>query len=132
MDTTVSLDWNEAAVRERLTRELLLRTRIATDYVWSTTRDNINVPVVRDNRGNVERSSPGEFPRRDTGLLQNTLAQFTYVANNEIVGVVQSVEDYAPPLESGTEKMEPRSFLRRTLLETRVMIRQMIVGRKIR
>jgi HK97 gp10 family phage protein len=65
-------------------------------------------------RGITHRASaPGESPATDTGRLVQS-GRTTYDAA-ELVGVVSFSTDYAEKLELGTERMEPRPFLRPAL-----------------
>jgi HK97 gp10 family phage protein len=55
-------------------------------------------------------SAPGEPPASDTGRLIGSLVTEYDEAN--LTGRVRAAAEHAMPLELGTEKMEPRPFLR--------------------
>lgn len=54
-------------------------------------------------------SSPGEFPNRDTGILQ---AHLTSSLTGPLEAEVKSEAPYSAALEFGSSKMEARPFLR--------------------
>lgn len=60
-----------------------------------------------------QASAPGEAPASDTGRLVNSLE--TRYDTEALSGTVVTTVDYGPMLEYGTEKMEPRPFLRPAL-----------------
>ncbi len=93
---------------------------------------NIRIPVRRivGPRGGVQviRSKPGEFPRADTVELMRTLiTDVTSITPAIVDGSVGSPKDYSVFLELNLN----RSFLRRTLLEERETIKNILVGQSI-
>jgi len=73
-------------------------------------------------RGGVEHraSAPGEPPASDTGRLVSSI-QTKYDVQN-LTGSVTASAVYAAPLEFGTQKMEPRPFLRPAMANKRADI----------
>jgi len=67
-----------------------------------------------------QRSAPGEPPAVDTGRLLNSIR--TEFDEKEMVGRVIASTGYAGYLEFGTQKMEPRPFMRPSLENQRDMI----------
>lgn len=64
-----------------------------------------------------QASAPGEPPASDTGRLVNSI-RTTYSAD-KLVGTVVAGTEYAPALEYGTQRMEPRPFMRPALAAKR-------------
>lgn len=60
-----------------------------------------------------QASAPGEPPASDTGRLVNSIA--TNYEPDKLMGIIQFGTEYAPFLEFGTQKMEPRPFARPAL-----------------
>lgn len=58
-------------------------------------------------------SAPGEAPASDTGRLANSID--TSYEDRGLTGIVHVRAEYAPFLEFGTIKMEPRPFMRPAL-----------------
>lgn len=54
-------------------------------------------------------SKPGEYPNRDTGVLQGGLET---QRTGSVTAEVRSSAPYAAALEFGTSKMEPRPYMR--------------------
>jgi HK97 gp10 family phage protein len=62
-------------------------------------------------------SSPGNPPRTDTGTLINSIrTKFMY---ENLTGIVNAGARYAAPLEFGTQRIEPRPFMRPALANKR-------------
>lgn len=57
-----------------------------------------------------QASAPGEAPASDTGRLVASIR--TEYENNNLVGRVVASTNYAAHLEFGTQRMQPRPFLR--------------------
>jgi phage gpG-like protein len=66
------------------------------------------------------RSKPGEPPHKDHGTLRTSIA--VDVNEAELVGRVGTNLPYGKHLELGTKRMAARPFLRRSLLENREKI----------
>lgn len=60
-----------------------------------------------------QASAPGEAPASDTGRLVNSIT--TNYEPDKLSGTIQFGTEYAPYLEYGTQKMEPRPFARPAL-----------------
>lgn len=66
--------------------------------------------------GKHQASAPGEAPASDTGRLVNS--RTVDLSEGQLQARLTYRTAYAAALELGTEKMEPRPFLRRALAET--------------
>lgn len=70
-------------------------------------------------------SAPGEPPASDTGTLVNSIA--TEYDQAALTGQVVVRAPYGPYLEFGTQKMEPRPFLRPAVANVRAKAVKLIV-----
>ncbi len=79
------------------------------------TKDDISVPVERDEEGGVQRSLPGEHPRTDTGDLLAHVESLSDIEGDMDVLTVWSSREERPEvptlLQTGTNKMEPRPYM---------------------
>lgn len=75
-------------------------------------------------------SLPGEPPHVDTGRLRQSLQPSVVREGNTIRGSVSTNVEYAPHLEYGTSKMEPRPFMRSTLAEQAEAVKQIMKNGK--
>lgn len=74
-------------------------------------------------------SSPGEFPHRRTGALQQSIRVGVIDARRRAVtGQFGSDLDYATYLELGTSRMAPRPFLRPTIQRGKKYIMRFFEG----
>lgn len=73
-----------------------------------------------------QASAPGEAPASDTGTLVNRIT--TDFEENNLVGRVSARTEYASFLEFGTQRMEPRPFMRPALENQRSYIEGVIKG----
>lgn len=74
-------------------------------------------------------SAPGEPPAVRTGRLRNSIKYRVLGRGVNLSGVVGTQVEYAPHLEFGTSKMEPRPFLRPTYERERKTIKAILGGR---
>lgn len=82
---------------------------VGARYLVSKIQRNINTST--RSKG---PSSPGEFPHKDTGKLQQSIREES--TGPMSVGVGTNL-DYGKDLELGTDKVAARPFLRRTFSE---------------
>lgn len=120
--TVMPIDWNDHDIRERARKAAMRGVIRATEAVRNEAISLIlNSPktgrVYR--RGGVEHiaSAPGEPPASDTGRLVNSIETVYDVL--QLSGIVRCTVAYGPFLEYGTQKMEPRPFLRPAVANTR-------------
>lgn len=109
------LDWFGLKVTQSLRQQTLVKLKAAGDHLLAKTKDNISIDVVRLAGGKVIRSKPGEYPRRDTKRLQQTLRGALDLKALE--ARVESPMDYALKLEAQGVKGGDRPWLTRTLQE---------------
>lgn len=65
------------------------------DDVAADLRKALSVPVGRDSRGRVTvRSKPGEYPRKETGLLQSTVQSLTWQTGRAQLHGMVSTDTY--------------------------------------
>ena len=110
------------------------RVRTACVYLQSKVRQNISVPVTYSTgpRGGkiVNRSKPGEYPRRETGDLKKAISISTKVYSPvQITGYVTvdlKIAPYGKPLEES--KWLNRFYLLRTYYENFGVIQKMMTG----
>ncbi len=74
-------------------------------------------------------SAPGDPPAQRTGTLRGSIAYEVRSFLGGYEAVVGSPEKYAPMLEFGTYRMEPRPFVRPALAEIQGELRRIIGGR---
>lgn len=77
-----------------------------------------------------QASAPGEPPASDTGRLVNSIT--TNYEPDKLTGRIQFGTEYAPFLEFGTQKMEPRPFARPALVTMQQEIVDGIVAEVVR
>ena len=120
--------WFGNIVQNSLRQQMLLKLKRSGDHVLAKTRENISTDVVRLAGGVVVRSKVGEYPRRDTKRLYQTLNVKMNAAALEVR--VESPMDYALKLEAQGTKGGDRPFLTRTLREELPVV-QAIMDRPI-
>ena len=116
--SSYSLDWFGKQVYARIDQEIGRRVGVATSLLRKRILFNISLPVKRTigPKGGtvVERSKPGEFPRRDTALLMGTMMSgVARVTPGVHEGYVGTPLDYGVLLEMRMD----RSFLLRTFFQ---------------
>lgn len=116
------VNWFGSQVTRSLQEQTLLKLGRAGKFVRDKTRANISIDVERLPSGNVIRSKPGEFPRRDTTRLYRTLRHNLYTRTLEVR--VESPEPYALTLEQNLD----RAFLTRTLREELPAVRTIMTS----
>ena len=79
--------------------------------------------------GPIERSKPGEPPRKQTGRLRASVTR--EISEPDLEARVGTNVDYGRYLELGTKRgVLPRPWLRRALAETQTQINQILSGLK--
>lgn len=130
----VRIEWFIKEVSDKIALSAKQRTKIATELTKARVVKNISKPVGRKQGRNSKgqftkkniaiRSKPGEFPRADTTLLMKTIfAEVKEIRPGVWDGFVGTPLDYGLILE-----LTDRSFLLRTLMETRGRIRRIMTG----
>lgn len=119
--------WFDRQVKTRFRMEFRERLEIAGKYLQDRTRQNISVPVTRGVTGSVTgRSKPGEFPRKDSGALVDSIYMEIIEGEDGQEFVVGTDLDYGMILE--TDPSLNRGFLRRTLNEEQKEITRILTG----
>lgn len=107
-------------VSPTITAEMERRVAMATGHLHAEITKTIS-------KSGPPRSKPGEPPHVDTGALRQSLQPSGPIRDgNKIRGTVSTSSEYAPHLEYGTSKMEPRPFLRPTLAEQTEAIKHIL------
>lgn len=95
----------------------------STRFLQYRIKQNISRPVVRTAEG-VQRSVPGEFPRKDSGDLRASVrVRFTKQGRKVVEGEVFTDMEYASPLETRMN----RSFMERTMRESAPILKRMLL-----
>lgn len=81
------------------------------------------VQKMKSNLSQSGDSQPNEFPASDTGTLRSSI----FAEVKELVATIGSTDPKAIYLETGTTKMEPRPFLKRTILENKREILEILL-----
>lgn len=111
----MAVDFNQNAILARIRRsvmpEIVRATEQARQEAISLIQNGEKSGRIYKHRGIEHRASaPGEAPASDTGTLVNNIA--TSYDHNNLTGTLSVNVVYGLMLEFGTEKMEPRPFLR--------------------
>ena len=77
----------------------------------------LSKPGTGETYGNHRASAPGDPPAPDTGQLRMAIGSAVDVFGNEVTGRLYVNKEYAAALETGTEKMAARPYLKRSLVE---------------
>lgn len=109
--------WHGDAIKQKLRVAATARVEAATAHLQASARENIGVQ-------GPPRSTAGNFPHRDKGRLQASVQATQGETETQVFGDVGSSLPYAGYLEHGTDRMEPRPWLARTLQEQRDVIAQ--------
>lgn len=137
----MAVNWNSAEIIARVRAAAMRGVVIATDGVRAeATRLILDTPktgrlyyregisrVSRSGRsfsGGHRASAPGEAPASDTGVLVRGIT--TSFDPPELTGRVNSEAAYAAHLEYGTQRMEPRPYMRPALSNRREEISRVI------
>lgn len=112
-----------AAVRQAAMRGVVRGTESVRNEAISLVQNPPKTGRAYRRRGiEHQASAPGEAPASDTGRLVGSIR--TSYDQEELSGTVTASTDYAAHLEYGTQKMEPRPFLRPALASRRGAIEQ--------
>lgn len=141
------MKWNGRRALELIQAEMVRRLHAASIIVSNHAKRLVgregavllrDAQKNRDARGrfvkslkyNIERSRPGEPPRKQTGTLQSGIQrEVNAAAMTARVGTNKKNPPYPRWLELGTRKMAPRPWLRRSLDENRERIRAIFAKR---
>lgn len=107
------------AVRTEAVR-LILNTPKTGELYWRTGISQLSKSGGSFSGGH-RVSAPGEAPASDTGTLVGRI-RTDYTRIGSLVGVVVASTDYAAHLEYGTQRIEPRPFMRPALANMRGML----------
>jgi phage gpG-like protein len=103
--------WKGREITYALEQEMHKRLNLIGEKVASYARRNMSTST----RANGA-SLAGEFPHADTSRLRGSVTHETENrGGGDIVALVGSNVEYAPHLELGTNEMEPRPFLMRSI-----------------
>lgn len=139
-DRSRETQWFIDEVSNYVALHMRKRVRLATELVKSRVIKNISRPVTktvvtrrtatgqtRSYTRVTNRSKPGEFPKADTTLLMKTIfSDYQQAADGVYDGMVGTPLSYGLILE--TSQRLDRSFLRRTLNESRTEITRILTG----
>jgi len=114
----MTVTWNGHLITQGLRLALMRGVFIGANLVRTTAINSITSGEKSGNvytrRGVTHRASaPGEPPAADLGNLHNSITIRENIA--KIEAVVNASAKYARALEYGTQKMEPRPFMRPAL-----------------
>jgi HK97 gp10 family phage protein len=112
--------WNQAELMARIqpamARGVVKGVELVRNAAIRSIQQGGKTGRIYRRRGTTHRASaPGEAPASDTGRLVNSIT--TTYNLEQLSGTVQAGTEYAPWLEFGTSKMEPRPFMRPALME---------------
>src|SRR5690606_4313565 len=114
-----NIKWHSKQLDGELRAEMLRRLRICGEAAASHARRNLSAAM-------PPAGLPGEFPHARTGTLRQAV---TYEVDERRMTVrIGAPVEYALFLELGTEKMQPRPFLRKTLIEMRPFFRRVLLA----
>lgn len=100
-----------------INKHLQSRVRSATTQLFNKVKSNISVPVGISGSEKV-RSRPGQYPRKDRGILRNTLIlDFKTIGRDVFDGYVGTPMHYGVVLELDSKLN--RKWLVRTLMENK-------------
>ena len=130
--------WNGPAFVNKVKQQVARNLEAAAIHLRNRIRENISIPSrtvsLSYSGGKVkrtlgprggDRSKPGEFPHKDTGMLRQSIAYD--VDRQNLKARIGTPLQYGLYLELGTRKMAARPFLRRTFNEEKEPIRQIVV-----
>jgi HK97 gp10 family phage protein len=118
-------DGNIQAVREAMLRGVTRGAEIVrTEAVRLITEGSRSGRIYRRRGVEHQASAPGEPPASDTGALVNS--GVVEIDSEALTARVVFKSDHALPLELGTEKMEPRPFLRPAVANTREQVQKVV------
>lgn len=107
-----------AAVRQAAMRGVVRGTESVRNEAITLILNSPKTGRVYRRRGvEHQASAPGEPPASDTGRLVGSIR--TSYSESELAGTVTASTDYAAHLEYGTQRMEPRPFMRPALASRR-------------
>lgn len=120
------MKWNGQRITKSVANAIMRGVITGTEAMRLYAIDSIeNDPktgriYIRDGHAH-QASAPGESPASETGeLVANIVTEYDY---SKLSGTVVAHVPYAAALEYGTEKMEPRPFLRPALLALQDSVR---------
>lgn len=88
-------------------------------------RDTPTNQAVSYGKKNHHPSYPFNPPAPDTGNLMRSVTHDVEVIGDEAIGHIGSTSKYAPYLEYGTSKMQPRPFLSTALIKCQSFIQNL-------
>jgi hypothetical protein len=109
------LKWYGDQAQGILKADVNRRVFAAGVYLFRYIRSKLGDPVVKEKTRVVERSQPGDYPRKEIGhLRRNVTREHDFVKVETRVG---TNVPYGRYLELGTRKMERRPWLSRAVAE---------------
>lgn len=122
-------DLGQIATKRLSDRAPIALQRVA-DHLEDRLKDNLDQPgtgrVYQKPGGGFHRASaPGEFPAKDRGILQDSAE--AHVVPERLAVHVGTPLDVGLYLEEGTINMEPRPFVRRTVMDNAKQIEEILV-----
>lgn len=121
----MTVNWDDKSIVSRLNKSIMTAIVRGTESVRNEAIRLVQQPPktgrIYKRRGvQHQASAPGEAPASDTGRLVNSITT-SYDAEN-LSGKVNASTEYAVYLEYGTQKIEPRPFMRPALASKRAQI----------
>lgn len=122
----VRMRWFGGAVLKRINQHVHMNMEDAVEHLRLKVVKNISVPVGRNEAGQiVQRSVPGEYPRRETGDLINSLITDVGVVEPGVLeGIVGTNITHGVVLE--LKLSLDRTYLKRTLMEEVPILRRIL------
>lgn len=125
----MAINWQGDALIARIRQAAMRGVLRGTEAVHATAIRKIQTGpktgrIYRTRGVEHQASAPGEAPASDTGALAQRSG--TRYEPNELTGFVTFNAAYAAPLEFGTNRIEPRPFLRPSLVENADLIRDSV------
>lgn len=130
---TVRIKWDATKLKTVTANEMVKRVRQAVVFLRSETVKGLNrtQPVIRSGRGKrgLNPSKPGEFPKRVSDTLRNSITTEVKKDNDKIVGRYgTNVKDYPLALEFGTRRgLKARPFLRPPFFDNQDVLKKILV-----
>ena len=109
-------------------KEMGRRLTKAAIFLNREIKVDLSVAVVKAD-GKINRSAPGEPPRKEYGELRRSM---TYeVDRNKLSAIVGTNKIYGKYLELGTKHMAARPFLRPAVDEHQKKLNDILLGKKL-
>jgi len=119
-----------AIFRVDLEKQLSSRLEDAGAFAETAVKMALSMPGGGHLYGSHRSSAPGQAPSVWTGDLRASITHTVIKIGMFLTAVVGTDKDYAPKLEYGTSKMEPRPFMRVTIDRIQPILWRIMAGGK--